>query len=245
MYSYGSPHTAAQKQDNQHERTFSTYVRIQVVVLKAYRGRWTIGRSGERGSGISVLPARYDDDDDRIEEFVVLTDHRVKIQESKTGDKYLDLAREPRKLWNVWMMVIPFVIGALGKLPKRSEREQKELEIGGRIETIQITALLRSARIVKRFGDLRRLVFYSVSPERPSAKSGGGDHQLTLVEETSCHSNPSKKPISQYWCEKLYNNNNNRSFFFSIFIFLFLFSSFVYVITLASGINAISVLIGK
>ena len=23
-----------------------------------------IGRSGERGSGISVLPARYDDDDD-------------------------------------------------------------------------------------------------------------------------------------------------------------------------------------
>ena len=27
-------------------------------------GRWTIGRSGERGSGISVLPARHDDDDD-------------------------------------------------------------------------------------------------------------------------------------------------------------------------------------
>ena len=25
---------------------------------------WTIGKSGERGSGISVLPARYDDDDD-------------------------------------------------------------------------------------------------------------------------------------------------------------------------------------
>ena len=64
MYSYGSPHTAAQKQDNQHERTFSSYVRIQVVVLKTCLGRWTIGRSGERGSGISVLPARYDDDDD-------------------------------------------------------------------------------------------------------------------------------------------------------------------------------------
>ena len=31
------------------------------VVLKTYLGRWTIGRSGERGSGISVLPARYDD----------------------------------------------------------------------------------------------------------------------------------------------------------------------------------------
>ena len=55
---------AAQKQDDQHERTFSSYVRIQVVVLKTCLGRWTIGRSGERGSGISVLPARYDDDDD-------------------------------------------------------------------------------------------------------------------------------------------------------------------------------------
>ena len=66
MYSYGSPHMAAQKQDDQHEHTFSSYVRIQDVVLKTYLGRWTIGRSGERGSGISVLPARYDDDDDDI-----------------------------------------------------------------------------------------------------------------------------------------------------------------------------------
>ena len=56
---------AAQKQDDQHEHTFSSYVRIQDVVLKTYLGRWTIGRSGERGSGISVLPARYDDDDDK------------------------------------------------------------------------------------------------------------------------------------------------------------------------------------
>ena len=45
-------------------QVFSSYVRIQVVVLKTYLGWWTIGRSGERGSGISVLPARYDDGDD-------------------------------------------------------------------------------------------------------------------------------------------------------------------------------------
>ena len=55
---------AVQKQDDQHEHTFSSYVRIRVAVLKTYLGRWTIGRSGERGSGISVLPARDDDDDD-------------------------------------------------------------------------------------------------------------------------------------------------------------------------------------
>ena len=39
MYSYGSPHMAAQKQDDQHERTFSSYVRIQDVVLKTYLRR--------------------------------------------------------------------------------------------------------------------------------------------------------------------------------------------------------------
>ena len=52
------PHTWPRK-----SRMTSSYVRIQDVVLKTYLGRWTIGRSGERGSGISVLPARYDDDD--------------------------------------------------------------------------------------------------------------------------------------------------------------------------------------
>ncbi len=55
-----------QKQDDQHEHTFSSYARIRDAVLKTCLGRWTIGRSGERGSGISVLPARHDDDDDEL-----------------------------------------------------------------------------------------------------------------------------------------------------------------------------------
>ena len=59
-----TPHMAVQKQDDQHEHTFSSYVRIRDVVLKTCLGSWPIGRSGERGSGISVLPARHDDDDD-------------------------------------------------------------------------------------------------------------------------------------------------------------------------------------
>ena len=64
MYSYGPPHMAGQKQDDQLEHTFSSYVRIRDVALKTCQRRWTIGRSGERGSGISVLTARDDDDDD-------------------------------------------------------------------------------------------------------------------------------------------------------------------------------------
>ena len=64
MYSCGPPHMGVQKQDDQHEHTFSNYVRIQDVVQKTCLRRWTIGKSGERGSGISVLPARHDDDDE-------------------------------------------------------------------------------------------------------------------------------------------------------------------------------------
>ena len=64
MYSYGPLHMAKQKQDDQLEHTYSIYVRIRDVALKTGQKRWMIGRSGERGSGISVLAARYDDDDD-------------------------------------------------------------------------------------------------------------------------------------------------------------------------------------
>ena len=55
---------AVQKQDDQHEHTFSNYVRIQDVVQKTCLWGWTIGKSGERASGISVPPAGHDDDDD-------------------------------------------------------------------------------------------------------------------------------------------------------------------------------------
>ena len=41
----------------------TSYMRIRDVALKTCQRRWTIGKSGERGSGICVLVARHDDDD--------------------------------------------------------------------------------------------------------------------------------------------------------------------------------------
>ena len=64
MYSYGPTHMAKQKQDDQLEHTYSSYVRIRDVTLKTSQKRWMIGRKGGRESGISVLAARHDDDDD-------------------------------------------------------------------------------------------------------------------------------------------------------------------------------------
>ena len=59
-----TPYTAEQKQDDQLEHTYSSYVRIRDVALKTCQRRWTIGKSGERVSGISVLTARHDNDDE-------------------------------------------------------------------------------------------------------------------------------------------------------------------------------------
>ena len=57
---------------------------------------------------------------------------RVKIKENEEIDKYLDLAKELKKLWNMKLVVILIVVGALETIPKRL----RELEITGRIETI-------------------------------------------------------------------------------------------------------------
>ena len=63
MYFYGPPPMAEQSQDGQLEHTYSSSVKIRDVSQKTCQKRWTIGRNGERGSWISVLATRHDDDD--------------------------------------------------------------------------------------------------------------------------------------------------------------------------------------
>ena len=46
--------------------------------------------------------------------------------------------------------VIQFVIGALGKVTKGLVKGLEDLEISIRVETLQTTALLRLARILRR-----------------------------------------------------------------------------------------------
>ena len=62
--------------------------------------------------------------------FAVPADHRLEIKESRKRDKYLDLASELKRLWNMKVTMIPVVIGALGTVPKELERGLEELEIG-------------------------------------------------------------------------------------------------------------------
>ena len=110
----------------------------------------------------------------KIVDFAVLADHRINLKECEKKNKYLDLARELKRLWNMKVTIVP--IGAFGTITKGLLKGLENLEDGGRVETIQMTALLGTARILRRvletWGDL-----------------------LSLKLQ--------RKPISLYWCEKL------------------------------------------
>ena len=81
-------------------------------------------------------------------DFTVPVDIRVKLKESEKREKCLDLARELKnKLLNMKLTIIPIVIGDLGTVTKGLVQGLEDLEIMGRVESVQTTALLRSARI--------------------------------------------------------------------------------------------------
>ena len=63
MYCSGPLHMDEQRQDDLLEPTYSSSVPIRNVALRICQKQWTIEKVGKRGSGISVLMARDDDDD--------------------------------------------------------------------------------------------------------------------------------------------------------------------------------------
>ena len=75
----------------------------------------------------------------KIVDFAVPVDHRINLKESEKKDKSHDLAREfkKKKLWDMKVTIMPIVVGVLGT-------------VGRRVETIQTTAFLRTARILRR-----------------------------------------------------------------------------------------------
>ena len=104
--------------------------------------------------------------------FAFPADHIIKLKENEKEDKYLNLARELKKLWNMKVTFIPIIIGALGTVTKGLIKALEDLEIKGRSETIQTIASLNTE---KSPGDLRRLTVTQNPKE---------DHQPTLIKTT-------------------------------------------------------------
>ena len=74
----------------------------------------------------------------------------VKLKKNEKKDKYFDLARELKKLWDMKVKIMPIVIGAHGTVTNGLIKGLEDIEIRGRVETIQTTELLRSATILRR-----------------------------------------------------------------------------------------------
>ena len=110
----------------------------------------------------------------RIVDFAVPVDHRVKLKECEKKDKYLDLARELKNLWNMKMTIIPILIGALGTATKGLVQGQDDLEITcGDNPNNCIIEIGQNTE--KSPGNLKRLVV-TQNPVR--------NNQLTLVWKT-------------------------------------------------------------
>ena len=73
---------------------------------------------------------------------------------------------------------IPIVIGALGTFTKGLIKRLVNLEIKGQVETIQTTALLRWARILRR---VLETCCHSNSSERPSANADVKNSQGVVI----------------------------------------------------------------
>ena len=103
----------------------------------------------------------------KIVDFAVTPDHTIKLRECEKKDKYLDLARELKKLWNAKVTIVPIVIGAFGTITKGLLKGLEDLKVGGRVENCENTK--------KSPGDLRKLAV-TQTPVK--------NHQMSLMWKT-------------------------------------------------------------
>ena len=112
----------------------------------------------------------------KIVDVAIPADHRVKLRESEKKNKYLDLTKElkKKKMWNMKVRIIPFLIGAFGTVTKgllKGTRGLGNKRTSGDHPNCYI--IENSQNTEKRPGDLRIFV---VTPVKV--------HQLMLMRKT-------------------------------------------------------------
>ena len=82
-----------QREDEQHEPTYSNSVPIRGLALKTCWKQWTIGRGGERGSGISVMMSQTSSYATTQLEVSSLTFgcHQKKIKENNFSESFFNV----------------------------------------------------------------------------------------------------------------------------------------------------------
>ena len=103
-------------------------------------------------------------------DFAVPADHIIKLKESEKKDKYLDLVRQLKKLWNMKVTIILIVIGAFVPSPKDYYRDWRTWKMGD------------EWRSSKQQHYWKRSEYWEES---------------WRLEETCCHSNSSEKTLAK------------------------------------------------
>ena len=86
-----------------------------------------------------------------IVEIAVPGDSNILQKETEKCEiKYQDLAREIQRIWKSRTKVVPVVVGALGSVSKKLAGHLKQLGIKNRTRTMQKSALLGSAHILRK-----------------------------------------------------------------------------------------------
>ena len=86
----------------------------------------------------------------KILDVAVPGDGRVKDKELEKIEKYLLLKEEVGRIWGMKKVkVIPVVIGALGAISDKFDKHTEEIGVQIRLQVIQKTALLGTARILR------------------------------------------------------------------------------------------------
>ena len=77
-------------------------------------------------------------------------DARVQQKEAEKIEKYSDLRRKLQRLRKVKAKVVPIVVGALGTVSKSLTGYLNEIGVSTKIQVIQKSALLGTARILRK-----------------------------------------------------------------------------------------------
>ena len=111
--------------------------------------------------GPDIIIINYKKKNCKIVDSDVPAEHRINLKESEKKDKYHDLAKELKKLRNMKVTIVPIVIGSLVTISKGLLKGLEDLEVGRRVDTFKMTALLTTDRILRRvletWGDLLSL----------------------------------------------------------------------------------------
>ena len=78
-------------------------------------------------------------------------DNRVGKKEQEKIEKYQELRQEIAKIWGMKKVeVIPVIVGTLGAVSKKIEKWIDKIQINIKVEHLQKTALLGTARILRK-----------------------------------------------------------------------------------------------